>query len=309
REQRALPLGVADEVAPHRLRDAGQRDVPVDHGLLDQVVVGEGHRPVDHAVDAQLPLGGRDLRQDQGRVNPVELGVRSEERGYPGDAVQRLVRGQLPHRVDLQLRNPGGRGGRGGRGGHARRGRGRGPPEVLAEHQLAAHSGGGRACGGEAGRGEELAPVNGARHRVLLRVPPRAGRSGETSCIGAEARTSHSSAATPARPPMTDGMTSDTWLPGLVIATNATTSVNAATPATPSAAARRAAAPIAIAITAITAYMPSSRTVRPWVPKWCSAKPRSMAGVRSTNTVPSAPAGETVDLSRPAASVETPITT
>jgi hypothetical protein len=34
-----------------------------------------------------------------------------------------------------------------------------------------------------------------------------------------------------------------------------------------------------------------------------------MAGVRSMNTVPIALTGETVDLSRPAASVETPITT
>src|SRR6201999_2733359 len=120
-------------------------------------------------------------------------------------AVQRFVPGQVPQRVDLQL---GHLDGWGGRGGHAWRGRGGGPPGVPAEHELAAPSGGGRAYRGEAGRGEELAPVDGARHRVLLRVPPRAGRSGVTSWIGAEARTSHSSAATPARPPMTAGMTS-----------------------------------------------------------------------------------------------------
>ena len=55
REQHALPAGVADVAAAHRFRDAGQGDVVLDHGPLDQVVEREGDRLVHHAVDAQLP--------------------------------------------------------------------------------------------------------------------------------------------------------------------------------------------------------------------------------------------------------------
>ena len=55
--------------------------------------------------------------------------------------------------------------------------------------------------------------------------------------------------------------------------------------------------------------MPSSSTVRPCAPKWCSTAFRSAAGVRSMNTAPIALTGEVADLSSAAASVETPITT
>jgi len=106
-----------------------------------------------------------------------------------------------------------------------------------------------------------------------------------------------------------DGMTSATWLAGLVITTNAANRVNAATPATPTEASRRAIIPIAIATTAKVRYMPSSSTVRPCVPKWCTTAFRSAAGVRSMNTAPMALTGEVADLSNAAARVETPMTT
>ena len=108
---------------------------------------------------------------------------------------------------------------------------------------------------------------------------------------------------------MTTGMTSATWLAGLVIATNAANRVNAATPATPAAASRRASAPITIATTAKVAYMPSSSTLPLCAPKWCTMALRSAAGVRSANTAASALTGEVADLSSAAARVETPSTT
>src|SRR5439155_8844507 len=122
--------------------------------------------------------------------------------------------------------------------------------EMLAEQKLAAHPGGGRAHRGDPGRTQERAPVDGACHRVLLRVPPRPCRSGPWASCGAAARNSHSTAAAPARPPMTTGVTSATWLAGLVIVTNAASRVNAATPATPAATPRRASVPITTATTA-----------------------------------------------------------
>src|SRR4029077_15302364 len=107
-----------------------------------------------------------------------------------------------------------------GAGGARRHGRRRGlwpRAELLAEQQFATDPGDGRTHRGDPGGAEELAPVDGARHRVLLRVPPRPCRSGSRVIwpgviCGAEARNSHRAAATPASPPMTTGMTSPTWL-------------------------------------------------------------------------------------------------
>ena len=72
---------------------------------------------------------------------------------------------------------------------------------------------------------------------------------------------------TPAMPPMIAGATSPTWPPGLVMVTKAAIRLNAARPATPGPAACRASTPIPTARTAMATYMPSSSTVRPWVPK------------------------------------------
>ena len=113
----------------------------------------------------------------------------------------------------------------------------------------------------------------------------------------------------PAMPPMIAGATSLTRPPGLVIVTKAAIMLNAARPATPAAAACRASSPIPTARTAMAAYMPSSSTVRPCVPKCCSAAFFSAVGVRSMNTLPRAAIGEAWGRTNPAARVETPITT
>ena len=59
----------------------------------------------------------------------------------------------------------------------------------------------------------------------------------------------------------------------------------------------------------MAAYMPSSSTVRPCVPKWCTAAFFRAAGVRSMNTLPRAAIGEAWGRMNPAARVETPIAT
>src|SRR5262249_7238234 len=155
---------------------------------------------------------------------------------------------------------------------------------MLAEQKLAADPGDRRAHRGDPGRAEELAPVYAVRHGVLLRVPPRPGRCGPWATRGAAPRNSHSPPAPPATPPIPTGMTSATWLAGLVTTTNAANRVNAATPATQAAASRRASVPTTTATTAKVRYMPSSSTVRPCAPKWCTTALRSAAGVRSANT-------------------------
>src|SRR5262249_62170599 len=138
----------------------------------------------------------------------------------------------------------------------------------VAEERGAAPRGGRGARGGAPGAGEDLARVSPVRQGAPLGVPPRPGRCGPWATGGAAARNSHTTAATPARPPMTTGMTSATWLAGLVITTNAANRVNVATPATQAAASRRASIPITIATAAKVTYMPSSSTVRPRAPKW-----------------------------------------
>ena len=110
-EQRALPAGVADVTAADGLRDAGQRHVVLGHRHPRQLVEGDRHRVVDHAVDAQLPGRGRDLRDGQGRVDPVELAVRRIERGQARDVQRVFGRQRLllddPGRRDLDRRRRG----------------------------------------------------------------------------------------------------------------------------------------------------------------------------------------------------------
>jgi len=142
---------------------------------------------------------------------------------------------------------------------------------MLAEQKLAAHSGGGRTHRGDPGRAEETCA--GLTEPVIVSSSAcRRARAGAAPGLaaGAAARNSHITAAAPARPPMTTGVTSATWLAGLVIVTNAANRVNAATPATPAAASRRASVPITMATTATVTYMPSSSTVRPCAPNWCT---------------------------------------
>src|ERR1019366_7010744 len=161
-----------------------------------------------------------------------------------------------------------------GRGRAGRRGEAHGWPGgggALAEQVLAPDPGGDRGHRGDAADGHELTPVDGVRHRVLLRLPPRSGalrsgalrsgalRSGALracgyGATGADARCSHSSAAAPAAPPMIAGRTSVIRPPVLVITMKALNRANAARLATPSAAARRLSAPIPSARQAIARY-------------------------------------------------------
>ena len=156
------------------------------------------------------------------------------------------------------------------------------------------------------------AAVRNLRRSTVVVIVTSCGRRRARTArgaIGVDACTSHSSAATPAMPPMTAGATSLTWPPGLVIVTKAASRLNAARPATPGAAARRASTPIPTARTAMAAYMPSSSTVRPFVPKCCTATFFRAAGIRSMNTLPMAAIGEAWDRTNPATRVETPIAT
>ena len=174
----ALPAGVADVAAAHRFGDAGQGDVVLGHGPLDQLVEGEGHRLVHHAVDAQLPGVRRDLRHDQGRVHPVEIRLRRIERGQARD-VQRLIARQRRHLGDLELRDLGGPGGRGG--GHRRGGS---PAETLAEQEFAAHTccrrgnGGGAGCARNLRRSKFVVIVSSSGRRRALAVALRPAGTG-----------------------------------------------------------------------------------------------------------------------------------
>ena len=62
---------------------AGDRHVLLEERHLGEVRVAERDLLVDHAVDPELPGPGVDARDDQGRVDPVELLVRDDERRDP----------------------------------------------------------------------------------------------------------------------------------------------------------------------------------------------------------------------------------
>ena len=73
------PGRVGDEVTADRVGHTRQ-----GHGLLDrleflQILEGVGHFFVDHAVNAQPPVGAGQLGHAQRGVDPVELVVRSDE--------------------------------------------------------------------------------------------------------------------------------------------------------------------------------------------------------------------------------------
>jgi hypothetical protein len=60
-------------------------DVCLGQRPAKQIAKGQRDRPVHHPVHPQHPLIGRNLRHDQLGVDPVEAGVRGEERGDPRD--------------------------------------------------------------------------------------------------------------------------------------------------------------------------------------------------------------------------------
>jgi hypothetical protein len=61
--------------------DTGERDVPLDHRHGHQLPVRDGHRPVDHTVDLELPAVGIDAGDRQVGVDSIERGIAGPQRG------------------------------------------------------------------------------------------------------------------------------------------------------------------------------------------------------------------------------------
>ena len=80
REGHAAPHGVADQVAPHLVGDAADRDRLLDQVGPEEVVVAEGDGPVDHALDVEPPRRCVDPGDEEGGVDPVEVRVRRRRR-------------------------------------------------------------------------------------------------------------------------------------------------------------------------------------------------------------------------------------
>ena len=76
----AAPPGVADQVAADLVGDAVERHPRLGHLVPDQVLVGQHHLAVDHAVDPELPVGGLDGGDDDRGVDPVEVVGRDHPR-------------------------------------------------------------------------------------------------------------------------------------------------------------------------------------------------------------------------------------
>ena len=92
RERDADPASVAGVFATDLVRDAGQGDVAFDRRVVEQLVESQGDLAVDHPVDAQAPLVGRDGRDLERSVDPVERVIRGDERGDSLDAEVRAGR-------------------------------------------------------------------------------------------------------------------------------------------------------------------------------------------------------------------------
>ena len=85
-QRHAEPAGGAGVATADLVGHADQREVPLDQGAVEQVLVAEGERPVDHPTDVELPRAGADLRCHQCGVDAVELGVGCDERHHALDA-------------------------------------------------------------------------------------------------------------------------------------------------------------------------------------------------------------------------------
>ena len=80
RQWDADPAGVAGVLAADLVGNARQGDVAFDGRVLEQVGEGERDLAIDHAVDPEAPLIGRDDRDLQRGINAIEIVVRCEER-------------------------------------------------------------------------------------------------------------------------------------------------------------------------------------------------------------------------------------
>ena len=82
----AEPQRVADQPSADLVRHAGQgRDALLER-QREQFVPRDLDLVLDHAVDAQLPVGWVDLRHDERRVDAVEPLVRRDHRREPQDS-------------------------------------------------------------------------------------------------------------------------------------------------------------------------------------------------------------------------------
>ena len=112
-QRHAEPAGGAGVAAADLVGDADEGDVPLDQGAVEQVLVAEGERPVDHATDVELPRAGADLWCHQCGVDAVELGVGRDEGHHAFDA-QLRAGGHDARRIGCR-----GEGDGGSIGGHA----------------------------------------------------------------------------------------------------------------------------------------------------------------------------------------------
>ena len=79
-EGRTDPARVPHVGPADLVRDAGDRDVALDHRSREEVVEAEADLVVDHPVDAERPRLRIDRGHEQRRVHAIEGRVRGEER-------------------------------------------------------------------------------------------------------------------------------------------------------------------------------------------------------------------------------------
>ena len=77
------PAGGADVAAAHLVADAREGDVPLDHGQVQQLGIGEAEGGVDVTVDLQAPAARVHARDDERGVDAVERAVGRPERAEP----------------------------------------------------------------------------------------------------------------------------------------------------------------------------------------------------------------------------------
>ena len=175
-QRRAEPAGVAREVPADLVRDAGERDVALDHRPGQQLGEVELDLPVHHPVHPQPPAVGGHLRHDQRGVDPVEVPGRSREGAQPGDL--QLAAGRERGRGRRRRRQPdGGAGGRhlalaGVHGPADDPGEQRDRPDPSGCHQQLAAL----LVGGDRGAGRDGSQQQDQRHRADHRAHQRRER-------------------------------------------------------------------------------------------------------------------------------------
>ena len=91
-QRRADPPRVADQVAAHLVRHAGEGDVALDQRALQQLRVVDRHRVIDHAVDVQVPAHAIHRRRHERGVDAVEVVGGRDEWAHAGHVELRAGR-------------------------------------------------------------------------------------------------------------------------------------------------------------------------------------------------------------------------